>query len=99
MSRTRRKCVTYKTLCSKVKIALTNIDLGPLHGIPYGLKDIIAVPEYKTTWGSRTFENQILDVEASVYKRFVSSQLCTLCVSHVINSNYVSLCVCRPPSD
>uniref|UniRef100_A0A0D3HMN4 Amidase domain-containing protein n=1 Tax=Oryza barthii TaxID=65489 RepID=A0A0D3HMN4_9ORYZ len=47
--------------------------LGPLHGIPYGLKDIIAVPEYKTTWGSRTFENQILDVEASVYKRLKST--------------------------
>uniref|UniRef100_A0A0E0BJU8 Amidase domain-containing protein n=1 Tax=Oryza glumipatula TaxID=40148 RepID=A0A0E0BJU8_9ORYZ len=47
--------------------------LGPLHGIPYGLKDIIAVPEYKTTWGSRTFENQILDVQASVYKRLKST--------------------------
>ncbi|KAF0897082.1 hypothetical protein E2562_033632 [Oryza meyeriana var. granulata] len=47
--------------------------LGPLHGIPYGLKDIIAVPEYKTTWGSRTFENQVLDIEASVYKRLKST--------------------------
>jgi Asp-tRNA(Asn)/Glu-tRNA(Gln) amidotransferase A subunit family amidase len=42
---------------------------GPLHGIPYGLKDIIAVPGYKTTWGSRTFKNQVLDTEAYVYKR------------------------------
>lgn len=45
-------------------------NIGPLHGIPYGLKDIIAVPHYKTTWGSRTYENQILDIEAWVYKRF-----------------------------
>ncbi|KAL0441767.1 UNVERIFIED_CONTAM: Glutamyl-tRNA(Gln) amidotransferase subunit A [Sesamum radiatum] len=45
------------------------IYLGPLHGIPYGLKDIIAVPHYKTTWGSKSFKNQVLDIEAWVYKR------------------------------
>ncbi|KAL2554843.1 Amidase family protein [Forsythia ovata] len=43
--------------------------LGPLHGIPYGLKDIIAVPQYKTTWGSKSFKDQVLDIEAWVYKR------------------------------
>ncbi|KAG6686663.1 hypothetical protein I3842_11G031200 [Carya illinoinensis] len=43
--------------------------LGPLHGIPYGLKDIISVPKYKTTWGSKTFKDQVLDIEAWVYKR------------------------------
>ncbi|PON71256.1 Amidase [Parasponia andersonii] len=43
--------------------------LGPLHGIPYGLKDIISVPKYKTTWGSTTFKNQVLNIEAWVYKR------------------------------
>ncbi|KAI4336419.1 hypothetical protein L6164_014948 [Bauhinia variegata] len=43
--------------------------LGPLHGIPYGLKDIISVPGYKTTWGSKTFKDQIIDTEAWVYKR------------------------------
>ncbi|KAL6003576.1 hypothetical protein ACLOJK_023809 [Asimina triloba] len=47
--------------------------LGPLHGIPYGLKDIISVPHYKTTWGSKTFKNQVLDVEAWVYKRLRSA--------------------------
>ncbi|KAL9156496.1 hypothetical protein ABFS82_09G080900 [Erythranthe guttata] len=47
--------------------------LGPLHGIPYGLKDIIAVPDYKTTWGSKTFQNQVLDIEAWVYKRLKSA--------------------------
>ncbi|KAL5700514.1 hypothetical protein ACHQM5_025948 [Ranunculus cassubicifolius] len=47
--------------------------LGPLHGIPYGLKDIIAVPHYKTTWGSTTFQDQVLDIEAWVYKRLKSA--------------------------
>ncbi|KAK6147932.1 hypothetical protein DH2020_018844 [Rehmannia glutinosa] len=49
------------------------IYLGPLHGIPYGLKDIIAVPHYKTTWGSKSFKNQVLDIEAWVYKRLKSA--------------------------
>lgn len=47
--------------------------LGPLHGIPYGLKDIIAVPNYTTTWGSTSFKNQVLDIEAWVYKRLKSA--------------------------
>ncbi|GMN62206.1 hypothetical protein TIFTF001_031298 [Ficus carica] len=47
--------------------------LGPLHGIPYGLKDIISVPQYKTTWGSTTFKNQILNIEAWVYKKLRSA--------------------------
>lgn len=49
------------------------IYLGPLHGIPYGLKDIIAVPGYKTTWGSETFKDQVLNMEAWVYKRLKSA--------------------------
>lgn len=42
---------------------------GPLHGIPYGLKDIISVPGYKTTWGSKSFKEQVIDVEAWVYQQ------------------------------
>ncbi|CAK8579073.1 unnamed protein product [Lathyrus sativus] len=47
--------------------------LGPLHGIPYGLKDIISVPGYKTTWGSKSFKNQVINMEAWVYKRLRSA--------------------------
>lgn len=32
---------------------------SPLHGIPYGLKDLIAVPDYPTTWGAAPFKNQV----------------------------------------
>jgi Asp-tRNA(Asn)/Glu-tRNA(Gln) amidotransferase A subunit family amidase len=39
---------------------------GPLHGIPWGAKDIIAVKGYKTTWGSGAYKNQVLDSDASV---------------------------------
>jgi len=39
---------------------------GPLHGIPWGAKDIIAVKGYKTTWGSPAFQDQMIDEEASL---------------------------------
>jgi Asp-tRNA(Asn)/Glu-tRNA(Gln) amidotransferase A subunit family amidase len=39
---------------------------GPLHGIPWGVKDIIAVKGYRTTWGSRAFVDQIIDEDASI---------------------------------
>lgn len=39
---------------------------SPLHGIPWGAKDIIAVKGYKTTWGSGAYKDQVLDEEASV---------------------------------
>jgi Asp-tRNA(Asn)/Glu-tRNA(Gln) amidotransferase A subunit family amidase len=39
---------------------------GPLHGIPWGAKDIIAVKGYKTTWGSGAYKDQVIDDEASV---------------------------------
>lgn len=42
---------------------------GPLHGIPYGLKDLFAVPGYKTTWGAEPYQHQLLPDTAKVYQR------------------------------
>ncbi|HEX4915918.1 MAG TPA: amidase, partial [Vicinamibacterales bacterium] len=42
---------------------------GPLHGIPWGAKDIISVKGYKTTWGSKNFSEQVLDYDASVVEQ------------------------------
>jgi Asp-tRNA(Asn)/Glu-tRNA(Gln) amidotransferase A subunit family amidase len=39
---------------------------GPLHGIPWGAKDIISVKGFKTTWGSPAFKEQEFDYDASV---------------------------------
>jgi Asp-tRNA(Asn)/Glu-tRNA(Gln) amidotransferase A subunit family amidase len=39
---------------------------GPLHGIPWGAKDIIAAKGYPTTWGTAPFKDRILDYDASV---------------------------------
>ena len=42
---------------------------GPLHGIPWGAKDLLAAKGYKTTWGAAGFENQMIDEDATVVKR------------------------------
>lgn len=42
---------------------------GPLHGIPYGLKDLFAVKGTKTTWGAEPYENQVIDTDCTVYQR------------------------------
>jgi len=45
------------------------LDRGPLHGIPYGLKDIIAAPGAPTTWGAAPFRDQVLGYESAVGER------------------------------
>jgi Asp-tRNA(Asn)/Glu-tRNA(Gln) amidotransferase A subunit family amidase len=40
---------------------------GPLHGIPYGLKDLFAVKGTRTTWGSTPYKDQVIDEDAYVY--------------------------------
>src|SRR5437667_3314634 len=42
---------------------------GPLHGIPYGAKDLLATKEIPTTWGAAPYTNQVFDADASVIKR------------------------------
>ena len=42
---------------------------GPLHGIPYGAKDLLAVQGYKTTWGSVPYKDQSIDDTATVIRK------------------------------
>jgi Asp-tRNA(Asn)/Glu-tRNA(Gln) amidotransferase A subunit family amidase len=42
---------------------------GLLHGIPYGIKDLFSVKGYKTTWGTKVFEERIIDIDATVVKK------------------------------
>ena len=42
---------------------------GPLHGLPWGAKDLLATKGYRTTWGAGGFENQTIDEDATVVKR------------------------------
>ncbi len=47
--------------------------LGVLHGIPYGVKDIIAAKGAPTTWGARPFESRVIDDDAEVVKRLAAA--------------------------
>jgi Asp-tRNA(Asn)/Glu-tRNA(Gln) amidotransferase A subunit family amidase len=42
---------------------------GPLHGIPYGAKDLLAKKGYKTTWGAMPYKQQTIDKDATVIKK------------------------------
>ncbi|HTX19766.1 MAG TPA: amidase [Bacteroidota bacterium] len=42
---------------------------GPLHGIPYGVKDLLSTKGYRTTWGAAPYKDQFIDEDASVVKR------------------------------
>ena len=39
---------------------------GPLHGIPWGAKDLLATRGYRTTWGAKPYEEQTFDEDAAV---------------------------------
>ena len=41
---------------------------GPLHGIPWGAKDLLAVRGYRTTWGATSHRDQTLDLDATVVR-------------------------------
>jgi len=42
---------------------------GMLHGIPFGVKDLLATKNYKTTWGAAPYKDQQLDLDATVVER------------------------------
>ena len=42
---------------------------GPLHGIPYAAKDLLAVKGYPTTWGAKPYQNQRFDYNATVINK------------------------------
>src|SRR5205085_3513164 len=42
---------------------------GPLHGLPWGAKDLLAAKGYPTTWGAGGFEQQMIDADATVVQR------------------------------
>lgn len=44
-------------------------DRGPLHGIPWGAKDLLAVPGYPTTWGAMPYRDQVRGEKAAVVSR------------------------------
>ncbi len=46
---------------------------GPLHGIPWGAKDLLAVKGYKTTFGASPYKDQTIDLDATVFTRLTEA--------------------------
>ena len=46
---------------------------GPLHGIPWGAKDLLAVRGTRTTWGASPYRQQTIDTDATVYRRLTEA--------------------------
>ncbi len=42
---------------------------GPLHGIPWGAKDLLAARDFPTTWGAPPFKGQVFDYDATVVRK------------------------------
>jgi Asp-tRNA(Asn)/Glu-tRNA(Gln) amidotransferase A subunit family amidase len=65
--------LTEERALAKAKAADAQISAGkyrgPLHGIPWGAKDLLAVKGYPTTWGAGGFEHQSFDEDATVVER------------------------------
>jgi Asp-tRNA(Asn)/Glu-tRNA(Gln) amidotransferase A subunit family amidase len=47
---------------------------GPLQGIPYAVKDLLAVTKFPTTWGAKPFAGQVFDYNATVIERLNSAR-------------------------
>jgi Asp-tRNA(Asn)/Glu-tRNA(Gln) amidotransferase A subunit family amidase len=42
---------------------------GPLHGIPFGVKDLFDTKGIRTTWGAKPYENRVADIDATIVER------------------------------
>ena len=45
------------------------LDRGPLHGIPYGAKDLLAAVGYPTSWGAAPYKDQVFDYDSTVVSK------------------------------
>ena len=63
-----RESATVEALQAEREIAAGRVR-GPLHGIPYGAKDLLATRGVPTTWGAAPFKDQVFDYDATVVER------------------------------
>ena len=46
---------------------------GPLHGIPWGVKDLLAVHGTRTTWGASPYKERVINTDATVFRRLTEA--------------------------
>ena len=61
--------ITDSLALEQAKRADNEIKNGKYHGIPYGTKDLMAVPGYPTTWGAAPYKDQMINQTATVVKK------------------------------
>src|SRR5206468_4149080 len=65
--------VTKELAMQEAKIAEKEIQAGkyrgPLHGIPYGVKDLVATRGIATTWGAEPYRKQVFDYDGTVISK------------------------------
>ena len=65
--------LTEEQAIKQARIADEEIALGKyrgiLHGIPFGVKDLLSTKDYKTTWGAMPFKDQMLTEDAIIIKK------------------------------
>jgi Asp-tRNA(Asn)/Glu-tRNA(Gln) amidotransferase A subunit family amidase len=75
------------------ELLMSGADLGPLHGVPMSVKDLIAVRDVRQTFGSRTMQDNIADSDAPAVERIKSAGAC------VIGKTTTTEFGCKPSSD
>lgn len=58
------------------KMVMSGADLGPLHGVPISVKDLIAVGGVRQTFGSVTMKDNIADIDAPSVERIRAAGAC-----------------------
>lgn len=65
--------VTHERALAQAKKAETEIVArkirGPLHGVPYGVKDLLAIKGLKTTWGAKPLKDQTFGEDATLVQK------------------------------
>jgi aspartyl-tRNA(Asn)/glutamyl-tRNA(Gln) amidotransferase subunit A len=64
---------TLKAADAADKELAAGTDRGPLHGIPYGAKDLLAATGAPTTWGAEPYRHQTFDYDAEVISRLTQA--------------------------
>lgn len=78
--------ITYTEELAKYQALQADVEMksgifrSVLHGIPYGLKDLISVPSYPTTWGAGPFSDQVGCLALNLSSE-MSAYLCALCTA------------------
>ena len=75
------------------ELVTSGADLGPLHGVPMSVKDLIAVRDVRQTFGSRTMRDNVADADAPAVERIKAAGAC------LIGKTTTTEFGCKPSSD